>query len=193
MKISFLKKVILFSWSLILLTLLLGGCNTTGTYSAKDTYPDQEQKNDLSGDSRDNSLEGQKEEETVKEYIPNESDVILKNNDLENGNILKNFMEVAGENNESQIRIVKYVRSQGVIIYDLKSRYDKNAKEGWIRVVPDLSYYKASENEVQDVFNSAPQQCGDLSKNIVEGYYTLNKCRTHWEYRLLPVISDNDS
>ncbi|WP_440895508.1 YcxB family protein [Amphibacillus sp. Q70] len=127
-----------------------------------------------------------------QEYIPNKTDVILKNNSLENVDILDNFVKVAGENSEDQIRVVKYVPTQGVMIYDLQSKYDKNANEGWIEVIPDLSYYQALEDEGQDVFNNAPQQCGNMSKDIEAGYYKLSECRTHWEYSLLPIVSDNE-
>ncbi|ASK64025.1 hypothetical protein CFK37_18625 [Virgibacillus phasianinus] len=142
---------------------------------------------DSSTESKDDPLEEQDKEDTLIEFTPNEKDVILKDNVLKNKDILEDFMKVAGENNESQIRVVKYVKSQGVIIYELKSRYDANADEGWISVDPDLSHYKPTENEVQDVFNNAPQQCGYMSKDKIEGYYKLNKCRTNWEYRLLPI------
>lgn len=126
-----------------------------------------------------------------EEYIPSEMDVVLKNDYLlENVDLLEDFMAVAGENNESQIRVVKHVLGQGVIIYDLQSRYDKNADQGWIEVTPNLTHYISLENEVQDVFNNAPQQCGDMSKDVEEGYYKLYECRTNWEYRLLPIMSD---
>jgi len=127
-------------------------------------------------------------------YIQNETDVVLKNDHLlKNVDLLEGFMEVAGKDNESQIRIVKHVMAQGVIIYDLQSRYDKNADQGWIEVTPNLDYYKPLEDEVQDIFNNAPQQCGDISKDVAEGYYKLYECSTNWEYRLLPIISDHDN
>ncbi|AVR00316.1 hypothetical protein OBCHQ24_15320 [Oceanobacillus iheyensis] len=78
--------------------------------------------------------------------------------------------------------------SQGVLIYDLKSMYDKNADQSWIRVMPDVSHYRALENEAQDVFNNARQQCGYMSKDETEGFYKLFECRTHWEYRLFPIV-----
>lgn len=142
-------------------------------------------------ESSDNSTQ---EEQKVEEFHPNEDDVVLHHNDLKNKDLLEAFMEDAGENgvnNESEIRVIKDEGANGVMIYDLKSRYDKNANQAWIDVFPDLSNYRASENEVQDVFNNGHQQCGYMSKDETEGYYKLNECRTHWEYRLLPITSDN--
>ncbi|WP_077298578.1 hypothetical protein [Virgibacillus pantothenticus] len=129
------------------------------------------------------------ENEQIKEFIPDEDDVVWKNNKLKNKDILEEFMKIAGENgknNTSEIRVVKDKGAQGVLIYGLKSMYDKNADQSWIRVTPDDSHYIATENEVQDVFNSR-QQCGYMEKDEQEGYYKLFECRTHWEYRLIPT------
>ncbi|WP_121615526.1 hypothetical protein [Virgibacillus halodenitrificans] len=142
-------------------------------------------------ESSDNSAQ---DETNGEEFHPDEDDVVLKNNELKNKDILEDFMKVAGENgknNKSEIRVVKDEGAIGVLIYDLKSRYDKKADQAWIGVIPDLSHYRASENEVQDVFNNARQQCSYMSKDEAEGYYKLNECRTHWEYRFLPIIGDN--
>lgn len=97
-------------------------------------------------DSSDNSVQ---DEQKGEEFHPDEDDVVLKNNELKNKDILEEFMKVAGENgenNESEIRVVKDEGVKGVLIYDLKSRYDKNADQRWIGVIPDLSHYSASEN-----------------------------------------------
>lgn len=78
------------------------------------------------------------------DYQPNEDDVVSTYDGVENRDILEEFIEIAGENgknDESEIRIVKNEGKDGVIIYDLKSRYDKNADQGWIDVTPDLSHY----------------------------------------------------
>ncbi|WP_010530320.1 hypothetical protein [Lentibacillus jeotgali] len=158
----------------------------TETDSSEDAYSGQEAK------THDNQAEEQSQEELLEEYVPNEDDVVLKHNNLKNKGILEAFMKVAGENgenNESEIRVVKDEGANGVLIYDLKSRYDKNADQAWIGVIPDLSHYSASENDVQDVFNNARQQCSYMSKDKQEGYYKLNECRTHWEYRFLPIVN----
>lgn len=121
-------------------------------------------------------------------YMQNETDVVLKNSNLlVNKDILEDFITVAGKKNESHIRIVKHVLGRGAIIYDLESRYDKNADQGWIEVTPNMTYYRPLEKDFYDVFNQAPQQCGDLSKDVEEGFYKLHECRTNWEYRLLPI------
>ncbi|MFD2627597.1 hypothetical protein [Oceanobacillus kapialis] len=129
-------------------------------------------------------------EEELPEYQPDENDVVWKNNQLKNKNTLEEFIKVAGENgkdNTSEIRVVKDEGPQGVLIYDLESRYDENADQSWIRVTPDLSYYNALENETQDVFNNAPQQCGYMAKDEEQGFYKFYECRTHWEYHFLPL------
>lgn len=127
-------------------------------------------------------------------YIPNETDVVLKNDNLlVNKDILEDFITVAGKNNESHMRIVKHVLGRGAILYDLESRYDKNANQGWIEVTPNLTHYKPLEDDFYDLFIQAPQQCGDLSKDVEEGFYKLYECRTNWEYRLLPIVSDLDT
>ncbi len=131
------------------------------------------------------------ESSKVLKYTPNKNDVILKNHVLKNVDRLENFMKIAGKSDGDKIRVVKYVEGQGVLIYDLKSRYDKNAKQGLIEVNPDLKYYSKLKSERQDVFNNAPQQCGGLSKDMDKGYYKLTECRTNWEYYLLPIINDN--
>ncbi|MCG3418203.1 hypothetical protein [Oceanobacillus jordanicus] len=143
-------------------------------------------KSSKNTDSQDEQIE-----EDLPDYQPDENDVVLKNSELKNKDILEEFIKVAGENGKnstSEIRVVKVEGSQGVLIYDLKSMYDKNADQSWIRVRPDVSHYRALENEVQDVFNNAPQQCGYMSKDETEGFYKLFECRTHWEYRLLPTV-----
>ncbi|CQR48464.1 hypothetical protein BN1058_02834 [Paraliobacillus sp. PM-2] len=142
------------------------------------------------GTQQDSSNNNKGDEEQIKAFYPDEKDVVLKDGNLKNKDTLEKFMKVAGENgedNESEIRIVKNEGIKGVLIYDLRSRYDKNADQRWIEVYPDLSYYSAAENESQDVFNHAPQQCGFMSKDETEGYYILNECRTNLEYRFLPI------
>lgn len=127
-------------------------------------------------------------------YMQNETDIVLKNSNLlVNKDILEEFIEVAGKENDSHIRIVKHVLGRGAIIYDLESRYDKNADQGWIEINPDMTYYKPLEDDFYDVFNQAPQQCGKLSKDVEEGFYKLYECRTNWEYRLLPIVRGADT
>ena len=145
---------------------------------------------------REGSLESSspatQDEQKEEEFHPAKDDIVLKNNELKNKEQLEEFMKNAGENgenNESEIRVVKDERANGVLLYDLKSRYDKNANQRWIEVIPDLSHYNPPENEVQDVFNT-PQQCSYMSKDRTEGYYKLNECRTHLEYRFLPIIDN---
>lgn len=127
-------------------------------------------------------------------YMQNETDIVLKNSNLlVNKDILEDFIEVAGKGNDSHIRIVKHVLGRGAIIYDLESRYDKNADQGWIEINPDMTYYKPLEDDFYDVFNQAAQQCGELSKDVEEGFYKLYECRTNWEYRLLPIVRGADT
>lgn len=130
------------------------------------------------------------EQQQLVDYQPNVDDVVSTYDDVENRDILEEFIEIAGENgknDESEIRIVKNEGKNGVIIYDLKSRYDKNADQGWIDVTPDLSHYNPPEEYVQEIFNNASQQCGYMSKDETQGFYKLYECRTHWEYHLLPI------
>ncbi|MFA1822344.1 hypothetical protein ACDX78_19640 [Virgibacillus oceani] len=134
-------------------------------------------------------------EEPLEEYEPSEADVVFNDNVLKNKDTLENFIEVAGENgenNESEIKVVKDEGEKGVLIYDLKSRYDEDADQGWIDVFPDLSYYRTSENEGQDVFNNARQQCGYMEKDEIQGFYKLYECRTHWEYHLIPMVDADE-
>jgi len=154
----------------------------TGADSSEETSPKQEEE------KQDNPPDEQSQEEPLEEYKPSENDVVFNNNELKNRDILENFMEVAGENgenNESEIKVVRDEGASGVLIYDLKSRYDENADQGWIDVSPDLSYYRPSENEVHNIFNNAAQQCGNMEKDEVQGYYKLYECRTHWEFHLI--------
>ncbi|WP_147301644.1 hypothetical protein [Virgibacillus dokdonensis] len=109
----------------------------------------------------------EKEEQPKEAYVPNKNDVILKNNELKNKELLEVFMKDAGEkgeNSKSAIRVVKDEGEKGTLIYDLESNYDKTAGQSWILVFTDLSYYSPSENEVQDVFTNASQQCSYMSK-----------------------------
>ncbi|WP_102029044.1 hypothetical protein [Salirhabdus sp. Marseille-P4669] len=177
-----------------LFTLFLAGCNTTEEQNGSDGTTKEELQSETSIDGKDDSSEvpDESNEEPIEEYVPNESDIVLKANTLTNVKILEEFMEIAGENgqdNEREIRVVK-VDNQGSIIYDLQSRYDANANQAWIEVRPDMTYYQTYEGEVQDVFNNAPQQCSYMTKDEIEGYYKLFECRTHWEYRILPVVTE---
>lgn len=152
----------------------------------------QVQLEEREGTTRD-SFENYTQDEQKEQFQPDEDDVVWKHNKLENKDILEEFMNVAGENgknNDIEIRVVKDEEEKGVIIYDLKSVYDKNADEGWIEVIPDLSHYSPSETETQSVFNMS-QQCSYISKDIETGYYKLNECYTHWEYPLLPIINES--
>src|SRR5699024_10531182 len=117
----------------------------------------------------------EQEEQSGMDFQPEEEDIVFEKNELKNKDTLETFMQTAGENgenNESEIRVVKDEGAQGVLIYDLKSRYDKNADQRWIEVTPDLSHYSPAEDEVQDVFHTS-QQCGYLSKDEAEGYYKV--------------------
>lgn len=136
------------------------------------------------------SVDNDSQEEQKEQFQPDEDDVVWKHNKLKNKDLFEEFVNVAGENNDSHIRVVKDEGEKGVLIYDLESRYDKNADQGWIKVTPDLTHYIASENDVQDVFNVS-QQCGYISKDEQEGYYNFNECRTHLEYQFLPIVNDN--
>lgn len=128
------------------------------------------------------------ENEEVREYIPEEDDVLFKDNAMNNKDLLDAFIEVSGKNNESELRVVKY-DDDGVLIYDLLSRYDENANVGWIEVTPDLTYVTKGEDTVQDIFNNAPQQCASITIDEERGFYKFNECRTHWEYPLVPIVT----
>lgn len=147
-------------------------------------------QNQLKGREDEQNSSSAQDEQKGEEFHPTEDDIVSKNNHLINKDILEGFMKVAGENgedNESEIRVVKDEGVKGVLIYHLKSSYDNNADQRWIEVRPDLSHYRASEDDTQDVFNNAPQQCGYMSKDELVGYYKLNECRTHWDYRFPPI------
>ncbi|WP_289891027.1 hypothetical protein [Virgibacillus pantothenticus] len=75
-----------------------------------------------------------------------------------------NLFDVIWKNNTSEIRVVKDKGAQGVLIYDLKSMYDKNADQSWIWVIPDDSHYIEIENEIQDVFNSPQHNAATWKK-----------------------------
>lgn len=151
----------------------------------------QEQLNEKLGKdtSKQDSMNASEEDEFEDEetYQVEETDIVFRNDVLENEEILESFMEVAGTDNESKIRIVKYVNGQGTIIYDIESRYDSNQDVGWIEVKPDLSYYTPKKDEGIDVFNNTPQQCGSIEKDLERGYYKYFECYTHWEYFLFPI------
>ncbi|ADU29105.1 hypothetical protein [Evansella cellulosilytica] len=189
MQSMLLKKVLYYSTSFSFVCLILIGCNTTGTDNAVD---------DLSNQGKAVDSENMNEDDQ-EGYVPSETDIIFKENTLTNVELLDQFVEVAGEkgnDNESKIRIVKYV-SQGVMIYDLQSRYDDTVGHRWIEVLPDMSYYQSYEGETQDVFNNAPQQCNYMEKHTTsehpdDEYYKLFECRTHWEYRILPVVGEGE-
>ncbi|GGH88234.1 hypothetical protein JOD43_002189 [Pullulanibacillus pueri] len=161
--------------------------------NAQKQLDERSQKGSTNATQEKSKNEGQKGTEAEQNqqqpptYIPKKTDVVLKDHVLKNENRLEDFITKASQNNESELRVVKYVNQQGVLIYNLKSRYDKNAKEGWIEVHPDLSHYIKLKNEAQDTFNNAPQQCGSISKDNDHGYYVLKECRTNWEYQLLPI------
>lgn len=135
----------------------------------------------------------EEEEPQTEQFQPNDDDIIWQDNELKNKDMLENFMNNAGENGKnhgSEISVVKDEGEKGVIIYDLKSRYDENADQAWIDVTPNLSHYIEADNDVQNVFNMN-QQCGYISKDREAGYYKLNECFTHWEYSLLPITNNN--
>lgn len=148
-------------------------------------------------DQPENNKQGEEERENedLKKYQPSENDIVFSNNQLKNRDILEEFMQAAGEkgeNNESDIKKIRVVKDEGidgVLIYDLESRYDEFADQRWIGVLPDLSYYNAPENEPRDVFN-IQQQCSYMTENKETEYYVLMECKTHWEYPLLPITNN---
>lgn len=165
--------------SLIFLTLFfLIGCNDE---ESNHSTPDSEAENNELDRLEENEVE-------VIEYISEEIDVLFKDNAMDNKDLLDAFVKVSGENNESELRVVKY-DEHGAVIYDLLSRYDENADVGWIEVTPDLTYYSPDEEAAQNVFNSAPQQCASLTVDEERGFYKFNECRTHWEYPLVPIVT----
>lgn len=166
-------KIIFF---VTVLLLVLVGCSQEKQEANRDT-------------NRKDTSEEEVETQT-KEYIPEETDVVFKNDALRNKDALENFIETAGANgkdNESQIRIVKY-EPEGVLIFNLQSRYDENANQAWIEVEPDLEYFDESKVISQDVFYNAPQQCWYMSKDMEQGFYKFHECRTNWEYHLFPIV-----
>lgn len=135
--------------------------------------------------------ESHEPKEELEVYVPEESDITFEAGTLTNQEALEAFVKTAGENgddNESSIRIVKDEGENGVILYDLQSRYDENADQRWIDVHPYLDYFNTASLQTQEVFNSAPQQCGSMSKEY--DFYMMNECRTHWEFPLIPVVDD---
>ncbi|WP_153833664.1 hypothetical protein [Gracilibacillus thailandensis] len=181
MIVSKKKSICLF----IVLLILLQACGTSDQY---------EVQSDINPSS--SGEQNQTEDET---FVPKETDVIFQNNELKNKEVLETFMETAGtkgNDNTSEIRVVKYFSSDNFIIYDLKSRYSEEADQRWIEVNPDTTYYDKNSN-TQDVFNNAPQQCGWLEKdttNPKDAYYKFFECRTNWEYRFLPALAgDKDN
>jgi len=133
--------------------------------------------------------EGYEPEVELDEYVTEESDIYFDEGSLINQELLEEFIETAGENgndNESNIRIVRDEGKNGVILYDLQSRYDENADQRWIDVYPHLDYFNTASQKTQEVFNSAPQQCSSMSKEY--DFYMMNECRTHWEFPLIPVV-----
>ncbi|MCT1576956.1 hypothetical protein M3E13_03760 [Oceanobacillus kimchii] len=138
---------------------------------------------------------GEHVKEVFGDYETRNNDVVFSNNQLRNKDILDEFMKAAGEKGEKneseikEIRVVKEDGSNGILVYDLVSRYDEVADQRWIDVMPDLSNFIAPENEPRDVFNIR-QQCGYMTRNEETGYYVLRECTTHWEYPLFPVTNN---
>jgi hypothetical protein len=171
---TFMKNVMVLG----LLAVFLPGCGT-----AENTNPGQTQNAEQVEPAP---------EETVLEYSPLETDVVYQDSVLKNVETLEKFISDAAENKEGKIRIVNFYEdttdtgAKGVIIYDLISAYDMNAKQGWIQVVPDLSYFQQSEREQVGTINYN-QQCGSIKKDEEQGYYVLNQCHAAWEYRLVLI------
>src|SRR5699024_3546005 len=146
---------------------------------------------ELANREEGNLTQIQEPEEELEVYVPEESDIIYKSGTITNRDALETFIETAGENgddNESNIRVVKDEGENGVILYDLQSRYDEHADQRWIDVHPYLDYFNTASQEIQEVFNNAPQQCSSMSKEYE--FYMMRECRTHWEFPLIPVIDD---
>lgn len=172
-----MKPILKISIMFISLFLLIGCNSNESDYSTSDFEAENHDSNAL----EDNEIQ-------AEEYVPEEGDVLFKDNAMNNKNLLDAFIDISGKNNDSKLRVVKYDDS-GAVIYNLLSRYDKNADVGWIEVTPDLTYYTKGEDTVQDVFNNAPQQCASLTADVEKGFYTFHECRTHWEYPLVPIVT----
>lgn len=137
--------------------------------------------------SQTNAQEERNSIESIEGFEALEDDVVYKDNAIKNKTLLEEFIIDVGNRAENQIRVVKYEWEQGALLYDLKSVYDKEAGVGWVEVRPDLSYYTP---ETIEIFNSYPQQCSDIVKDEINGFYNFHECHSHWEYSLFPIVDD---
>ncbi|MGZ9816210.1 hypothetical protein ACXM0N_09805 [Peribacillus simplex] len=130
-------------------------------------------------------------------YNLQKGDIVQTASSNDDSNRLDKFIADAEKGIEGKVRVVRIVepnytpvdeeieeeKPKGTILYDIKSGYDEQAKEGWLEVRPDYSYYTASENEQE----MQPQQCGSIVKDEERGYYMLTECFHAWEYELIPL------
>lgn len=129
----------------------------------------------------------QEREQETDSFTPKKTDIVYKEGEITNKDKLEAFIDDAEHHVESEIRVVKYEERDGIMMYNLESRYDENAEVGWLYVRPDKSHYTY---EGQEIFNNQFQQCGSISRNEAEGYYQLHECRTHWAFNLIPIEDD---
>ncbi|PAQ13558.1 hypothetical protein CD798_14185 [Bacillaceae bacterium SAOS 7] len=128
-----------------------------------------------------------------KTYKVEPDDVVQRQLSVENVERLDKFIEEAAEGKETHVRVIRmYERTydhpnspEGVIIYDLKSRYDNQAKVGWIEVTPNLSDFTPFEKSRVPTIENA-QQCSRIIRDEELGYYMLNECHDAWSYELFP-------
>lgn len=189
MSIHYRKSAINFFTSISLSFLVLCGCsNASSEPSSSNQF---EYKNNVS-EGETITEEQAKEEDVKSEYVPRESDIVYKDNEIVNVHLLEEFMEIAGTDNESKIRVVIDHSEKGVIVYTLYSRYNSSQDSGGIDVIPDMSNYTPSDDEVEHIFNYSPQQCEYLEKDYSgeQGYYKLFECVTNWQFPLLPILED---
>ncbi|MFI8496855.1 hypothetical protein ACIGC1_29200 [Peribacillus butanolivorans] len=108
---------------------------------------------------------------------------------------LEQFIQEFNEGKEGKVEVSVNVEStlpdpsdkhRGVIIYDLTSKYDEKAKEGWIEVVPILTRFKQSQDNPISVMESR-EQCGSINRDEERGYYMLTECFHRWGYDLIPL------
>ncbi|PGK51652.1 hypothetical protein CN918_28060 [Priestia megaterium] len=131
-------------------------------------------------------------------FQPEESDVVYRYGMVKNRDKLDVFQKEAAKGKENHIRVVIYYEKtsdydddrieepEGHVIYDIKSKYDKNAKQGWLEVKPTLSF-RHSEDENKISAMKIAQQCGSIEKDEKHGVYVLQECHDAYNYELVPI------
>lgn len=116
-------------------------------------------------------------------FTPHETDVVQVGGDVENLEVMDQFVEDSKKGMEKEVRYVVFENESAdpTAVYTLKARKDLEAEQSWVEISRDWNYDAEGHELIE------PQQCSSVSKDTERGAFYLNECFHTWEIKLMPI------